>query len=257
MARILSTVDISKSFLLRGEPQLILEDLNFSMEDGCFVCVVGSSGCGKSTFLELLAGITQPDSGEVFYKGKKITGRSGWLGYMPQEDLLFPWLSVVENVLIPVRVKNGDIRKARQRIHELLPDFGLQEHAGHLPYQLSGGLRQRAAFLRTCMMNTELLLLDEPFASLDAITRLQLQNWLKDIVGELKLSIILVTHDIDEAINLGDEIWVMKQRPGKFIASFASGEEIRKEEKAKAELKGKILELVKNGSAAARVDQII
>lgn len=251
MAQILSTVGISKSFLLGGEPRLILQNLDFAMEKESFICVVGSSGCGKSTFLELLAGITQPDSGEVFFKGKKITGRSGWLGYMPQDDLLFPWLSVVENVLLPVRVKNGDISSARRRIFELLPDFGLQEHAHHLPYQLSGGLRQRAAFLRTCMMNTELLLLDEPFASLDAITRLQLQNWLKDIVSELKLSILLVTHDIDEAINLADEIWVMKQRPGKFIASFESGEEIRKEEKARADLKNNILELVKNRSAAA------
>jgi ABC-type nitrate/sulfonate/bicarbonate transport system ATPase subunit len=247
MAQILHTVNLCKSFLLAGKPQLILQDLNFSMEEESFVCVVGGSGCGKSTFLELLAGITKPDSGEIFFQGQPITGRSGWLGYMPQDDLLFPWLSVIENVLLPVRVRNGDISSARQRIINLLPDFGLQEHASHLPYQLSGGLRQRAAFLRTCMTETELLLLDEPFASLDAITRLQLQNWLKDIISELKLSIILVTHDIDEAINLADEILVMQNRPGKFIASFKSSPEIRNEEKIRSALKSQILELVRKG----------
>jgi len=126
----------------------------------------------------------------------------------------------VDNALIPVKIRKGDLRTAKARIQSLLPVFGLEKHASHLPYQLSGGLRQRAAFLRTCMMETQLLLLDEPFANLDAITRLQLQNWLKDIAQDLKLSIILVTHDINEAISLGDEIRVMRGRPGNFVGTF-------------------------------------
>lgn len=220
MPNILSARGLSKSFLLQGEPQLILHNVDFEMRDQSFVCVVGGSGCGKSTFLELLAGITRPDTGGIFFRDEEITGQSGRLGYMPQDDLLFPWLNVSENALIPVRIKGGDVKTAKSRVKELLPVFGLEDHAAHLPYQLSGGLRQRAAFLRTCMMDTELLLLDEPFASLDAITRLQLQNWLGYIAKELKLSIILVTHDINEAIKLGDEIRVMRSQPGQFVATF-------------------------------------
>ena len=244
MRNILSARGLSKSFLLEGEPQLILHNVDFEMRDQSFVCVVGGSGCGKSTFLELLAGITRPDSGGIFFRDAEITGQSGRLGYMPQEDLLFPWLNVVENALIPLRIKGGSSKAGREKIASLLPVFGLEEHASHLPYQLSGGLRQRAAFLRTCMMETELLLLDEPFASLDAITRLQLQNWLAEITRELKLSINLVTHDINEAIKLADVIQVMKSRPGKFVAQFELKQDTTTPERELTDLKKAILELV-------------
>ena len=245
---ILKTVALSKSFLLAGKPRLILSDVNFQMEAERFVCVVGSSGCGKSTWLELLAGITVPDSGEIFFQGNLITGSSGNLGYMPQDDLLFPWLNVVENALLPVRVKKGDLAAARARIHQLLPVFGLERHAGHLPYQLSGGLRQRAAFLRTVMLDAQLLLLDEPFAGLDAITRLQLQDWLGIITREMKLSIIFVTHDIDEAINLADEIWVMQGPPGGFGETYFLRASDR-EEPTRSSLKKEILSQVEAGLA--------
>lgn len=241
MSVILRTTAISKSFLLKGRPRLILDDIHFRMEEGEFVSIVGSSGCGKSTWLELLAGITKPDRGAIFYHEQDITGQSGLLGYMPQDDLLFPWLSVVENVLIPVRVRGGDLSGAKARIGELLPVFGLQEHARHLPYQLSGGLRQRAAFLRTCMMDTKLLLLDEPFASLDAITRVQMQNWLKVIISELKLSIILVTHDIDEAVYLSDTIHIMQGQPGKFTEVLSVDNVTRNDERLRSGLKCRIL----------------
>ena len=247
MQPILRAEHLYKSFLLAGEPQLILEDVNFTMEEEGFVSVVGSSGCGKTTFLELLAGITKPDKGEIYYQGERITGKTGLLGYMPQDDLLFPWLNVQENALIPVRVRNGDIKAAKARIQELLPVFGLEGHIKHMPYQLSGGLRQRAAFLRTCMMEAKLLLLDEPFASLDAITRIQLQNWLGYIARELKLSIILVTHDIEEAINLSDTIMVMRKQPGKFVCSFKLDRSNKMNEMEVLKLKKEILELVANG----------
>ena len=247
MQPILRAEHLYKSFLLSGKPQLILEDVNFTMEEEDFVSVVGSSGCGKTTFLELLAGITKPDKGEIYYQGERITGKTGLLGYMPQDDLLFPWLNVQENVLIPVRVRNGDIKAAKARIQELLPVFGLEGHIKHMPYQLSGGLRQRAAFLRTCMMEAKLLLLDEPFASLDAITRIQLQNWLGYIARELKLSIILVTHDIEEAINLSDTIMVMRKQPGKFVCSFKLDRSNKMNEMEVLKLKKEILELVANG----------
>lgn len=251
MEPILRTAKLSKSFLLKGTPRPILRDLDFTMREGTFVSIIGSSGCGKSTFLELLAGITKPDGGEVFYRGGVITGKSGLLGYMPQDDLLFPWLDVEKNVLLPVRARNSDLKSAQARIRELLPVFGLQEHAKHLPYQLSGGLRQRAALLRTCMTETTLLLLDEPFASLDAITRMQLQVWLKDIIQKLKLSIILVTHDIDEAINLSDEIHLMQGSPGKFGRVYDLKPELRADEIQKSQLKQDILTQVGIGYKAA------
>lgn len=226
MNPILRTESLTKSFLFKGERKTILKDVDFSIDSGSFVAIVGSSGCGKSTFLELLAGITIPDEGQIIYQNQIITGKSGCLGYMPQDDLLFPWLNVQENVMLPLRVKGLDLNLGRLKIAELLPIFGLEKHARHLPYQLSGGLRQRAAFLRTYMTGSRLLLLDEPFASLDAITRSQMQAWLRDITRELKLTVILVTHDIDEAIALSDRILLMSGSPGSFCASFEPGKEL-------------------------------
>lgn len=245
MSVILSTSQLSKSFLLAGVPQLIIDELDFSMDDGQFVSIIGPSGCGKSTLLELLAGITLPDKGKILYRGEDITGKSGNLGFMPQDDLLFPWLDVVDNVLLPVRIKGEKIATARARVYELLPVFGLENHASHLPYQLSGGLRQRTAFLRTYMTGADLLLLDEPFAGLDAITRMQMQDWLAFISAELKLSIILVTHDIDEAIKLSDAVHVMCKNPGIIAFSLNVTAEERLNEGAKMKLRNKILEYVK------------
>lgn len=216
MSHILEAAGLSKSFLLTGRSRLILEDASLALSGGEFLTIIGASGCGKSTFLELLAGITRPDQGRVVFMGEDITARSGKLGYMPQDDLLFPWLSVRDNALLPARVAKKDLRHARKRVDELLPVFGLQDHASHLPWQLSGGLRQRTALLRTCMSEAKVLLLDEPFASLDAITRRQLQLWLKEIASRLALSIILVTHDISEAIILSHRLVLMKGDPGHF-----------------------------------------
>ncbi|HQF67950.1 MAG TPA: ATP-binding cassette domain-containing protein [Candidatus Cloacimonadota bacterium] len=245
MSVILRAEGLSKSFLLNGEPRLIILGLDLSVREGIFLSIVGSSGCGKSTLLGLLAGITRPDKGRIILRGEDITGKSGMLGYMPQEDLLFPWLNVLENALIPVRVRNGDIRAALVKLHQLLPVFGLQDHAQHLPYQLSGGLRQRTALLRTCMMETPLLLLDEPFANLDAITRLQLQEWLCQITRELKLTVMLVTHDIDEAISLSDEIHLMQGQPGNFVKRFELDDTTKADEKLRAGLKKEIIDKVK------------
>jgi putative hydroxymethylpyrimidine transport system ATP-binding protein len=245
MSEILRAENLSKSFLLKGKPQKVLQDLSFTMDEDSFVCIVGASGCGKSTFLELLAGITKPDEGQIYFRDNVITGKSGFLGYMPQDDLLFPWLTVEENALLPWRARSKSISEGKARITELLPVFGLQDHARHLPYQLSGGLRQRTAFLRTCMMDTSLLLLDEPLAKLDAITRMQFQLWLLDINTKLKLNIILVTHDIDEALLLADVIYVMNNKPGRFKSSY----DLRKQAKDNIEdmlkLKNEILRIVK------------
>ncbi len=217
---LLEAKGLKKSFFFRNSMSTVLEAVDFSICHGEFVSIIGASGCGKSTFLELLAGITKPDSGRIYLEKADITGQTGLLGYMPQDDLLFPWLNTIQNILIPVKVKNGDIIAARKKIDELLPVFGLQNHATHYPHQLSGGLKQRVALLRTYMCNARAILLDEPLASLDSLTRSQLQDWLKEIVELLKLTIILVTHDIDEAIVLSDRIELMRGHPGRFGKSI-------------------------------------
>ena len=214
---ILEAKDIRKSFFFKNSLVVVLDNLQFQITAGQFVSIIGPSGCGKSTFLELLAGITKPDKGNIVLEGVDITGKTGYLGYMPQDDLLFPWLTTMQNILLPVKVKNGNEKEAKKKIMELLPLFGLQNYTEHLPYQLSGGLKQRVALLRTYMSSAEILLLDEPLAKLDALTRSQLQAWLKDIVQLLNLTVILVTHDIDEAIMLSDRIELMSINPGTFL----------------------------------------
>lgn len=217
---LLSATGIKKSFLFRGSVSTVLDEVDFQVNQGEFVSIIGPSGCGKSTFLELLAGISKPDKGQIILNGEDITGKTGLLGYMPQDDLLFPWLDATQNILLPVRVKNGNLQEAKAKIAKLIPLFGLQDHAHHLPHQLSGGLRQRVALLRTYMSSASLLLLDEPLANLDSLTRTQLQAWLKEIVQTLKLTVVLVTHDIDEAILLSDRIELMRKDPGTFTQSI-------------------------------------
>jgi len=216
---ILEAKNIRKTFLFKGSLVVVLDKLQFCIQEGQFVSIVGPSGCGKSTFLELLAGITNPDNGNIYLEGNEITGKTGFLGYMPQDDLLFPWLTTIQNILLPVKVQGKDEKEARKKIIELLPLFGLMNYTDHLPYQLSGGLKQRVALLRY-MCSADILLLDEPLANLDALTRSQLQSWLKDIVHLLNLTVILVTHDIDEAIMLSDRIDLMGINPGTFIESI-------------------------------------
>ncbi|MBP7118266.1 MAG: ATP-binding cassette domain-containing protein [Candidatus Cloacimonetes bacterium] len=215
---ILEARDIHKSFLFKGELSKVLHGINLKLEENEFISIVGASGCGKSTLLELLSGISLPDSGDIFYDSQMVTGKAGILGYMPQDDLLFPWLKTIDNILLPVRVQGKNIHIEREKAARLLPVFGLESYADHLPWQLSGGLRQRAALARTYMTGSKVLLLDEPLANLDAITRSGLQDWLGEVVHNLSLAIILVTHDIDEAIKLSDRIEVMKD--GLFVASF-------------------------------------
>jgi len=221
---LLEAQELSKSFLFKGKLCQVLCGISFKLQQDEFISIVGASGCGKSTLLELLAGISLPDKGKIYYDGELITGKTGILGYMPQEDLLFEWLKSIDNILLPLRVKGNLDKAQRSKAIELLPVFGLEGYKDHLPWQLSGGLKQRVALARTYMTGSKVLLLDEPLANLDAITRNALQDWLKEIVSKLGLSIILVTHDIEEAIKLSDRILVMKK--GRFVEELAVKEGI-------------------------------
>lgn len=190
----------------------ILGGLSFDVADGEFVSLLGPSGCGKSTILNVLAGIVTPEGGTVRIDGATISGTSEHFAYMPQEDLLLPWKSILDNVCLYGAI-HGTKKEAAERARALFPAFGLAGYEDAYPDALSGGMRQRAAFLRTAMCQADILLLDEPFGALDVITRGDMQDWLQNMRSQLGKTTLLVTHDIDEAIYLSDRILVLNGRP--------------------------------------------
>jgi len=191
-----------------------VHDVNLDLGRGELVALVGPSGCGKSTLLHAIAGLLQPDEGEIWLDGAPAPNRLGRVALMPQRDALLPWRSVLDNVVLGLEVAGVDKREARERACALLPRFGLAGFGDHYPPALSGGMRQRAAFLRTVLAEREVLLLDEPFGALDALTRRSMQEWLLDLWDELGRSILMVTHDVEEALLLADRVAVMSARPG-------------------------------------------
>lgn len=204
----LKVTDVSCSF--QGET--ILQKMNMEAQEGEFVSILGPSGCGKSTLLNIMAGILKADSGQVFIDDTLINGISQHFAYMPQQDLLFPWKSILDNVCLYGRI-HGDVKNAKVQAMKNFAKFGLAGYENKYPAQLSGGMRQRAAFLRTALCNADILLLDEPFGALDVITRGDMQDWLLNIRKELGRTMILVTHDIDEAIYLSDRVLVLSGKP--------------------------------------------
>ncbi len=195
----------------------IVKDLSFQVKDGEFVSILGPSGCGKSTLLNLLAGILTPDGGEVLIDGKQVHGRTGQFAYMPQNDLLLPWRTILDNVCLYGEIHHRK-EEMKQRAREQMKRFGLQGCENLYPEELSGGMRQRAAFLRTTMCEAGIYLLDEPFGALDVITREDMQDWLRELCSQLSRTILLVTHDTDEAIYLSDRIFILGE-PGEGIRS--------------------------------------
>jgi len=218
----LSVKGLSKSYSSPQKHQFmeVLQTLDLEVETGSFVSLIGPSGCGKSTICNLLAGIEVPDAGEIFLEGKAIQGTLGNVGYMPQKDLLLPWRTLLENVLLGCEIMHKDKRKAQAEAQEWLNQFGLAPFSGYYPHQLSGGMRQRGALLRTILFGKKTLLLDEPFGALDALTRREMQRWLLSIWNRTRHTVLLITHDIDEAILLSDRVVVLSQRPARIIHEF-------------------------------------
>ncbi|GAB6179273.1 ABC transporter ATP-binding protein [Desulfotomaculum defluvii] len=213
--------DISKSFSQSKQKQIMaLDNVSLTVEAGEFVSLLGPSGCGKSTLLDLVAGLVRPDEGEILLGEHSILGERGNVSYMLQSDLLFPWRTVLDNVVIPLQLEGSSVDEARKRAMELLPLFGLEKFAQSYPDMLSGGMRQRAALLRTYLCNKDVMLLDEPFGKLDALTKVQMQQWLINIWQHFKHSVLFVTHDIDEAILLSDRIYLLSPRPGRIQAEI-------------------------------------
>ncbi len=210
---------ITKDFAAPGQAVLrALNQVSLQVGAGEFVSLIGPSGCGKSTLLDIIAGLYLPDTGDILLQGRTLLGTRGGVSYMPQKDVLFPWRTILDNVIVPLEVQGVSKADARREALALLPEFGLEGFARSYPYMLSGGMRQRAAFLRTVLCKKELLLLDEPFGKLDALTRLQMQHWLLTIWQKFKRAVLFVTHDVDEAILLSDRIYVMSPRPGSIEA---------------------------------------
>ena len=207
--------NVSKSFGVNGRSLPVLEGLDFHAGVGEFVSVIGPSGCGKSTMLNIVAGLEQPDTGSVDLDGATVDERLGLVGYMHQKDLLMPWRTVIGNAILGLELRGVSRKDARTRALELVDLFGLRGFEEQYPYSLSGGMRQRAAFLRTVLVSQEVMLLDEPFGALDAITRTRMQEWLMELWDSLQRTIVLVTHDVDEALLLSDRVYVMTGRPGR------------------------------------------
>ncbi|MCI0711329.1 MAG: ABC transporter ATP-binding protein [Chloroflexi bacterium] len=206
--------NITQTYREAGHKLTALQDVNLTVQDGEFVTIIGPSGSGKTTLLEVIVGLQQPDKGTIAINDKVMQSRLGHVAYMPQDDALLPWRTVVDNVVLGPEVRGQNRREAVKRARELLPLFGLEGFDGAFPTQLSGGMRQRAAFLRTFMAGQDIILLDEPFGALDAQTRRDLHEWLLDIWQHFSYTILFVTHDVEEAIYLGDRVVVLSERPG-------------------------------------------
>jgi ABC-type nitrate/sulfonate/bicarbonate transport system ATPase subunit len=198
-----------------GSGQVVAyEGLDFSVAEGEFVSIVGPSGCGKTTLLNTLAGLTEQRAGEIWLRGDTATSRTSSFGYMFQKDLLFPWRTVRDNIALGLELAGARKSAARQRALDLASRFGLADFLDHYPAQLSGGMRQRVAVMRTLACGRPMLLLDEPFGALDAMTRSLMQEWLLETWSQDRRTVVFVTHDIEEAVFLSDRVLVMSARPG-------------------------------------------
>jgi ABC-type nitrate/sulfonate/bicarbonate transport system ATPase subunit len=195
----------------------VLRGISLSLDEEEHLAVLGPSGCGKSTLLRLVTGLETPARGRVLRRGADITGTTGHFGFMHQQDLLLPWKRLWENAALPLLLKGMPRAEARRAVEQRLPVVGLEGFADHYPHQLSGGMRQRAAFLRTWLASRDLLLLDEPFAALDVLLRAQLQQWLADMLARENAALVLVTHSVEEALLLADRVVVLSPAPGTIV----------------------------------------
>ena len=211
----LSVRNIRKSFSGKAGEIAVLDDLSFGINECDFVSIIGPSGCGKTTIFNIIAGLLEPDSGTMQYRGTEIESLRGRVGYMMQKDLLFPWRTVLGNVLLGLETRGVDRAEAEGKARGYLKGFGLSGFENAYPNTLSGGMRQRVALIRTLIMDPDILLLDEPFSALDYQTRLYLEGVLKDAVETYNKTVILVTHDIDEAVALSKRVIVLSGRPAR------------------------------------------
>jgi len=208
---------ISKSFFHRRRETKVLNNVSLKVEQQEFVSIVGPSGCGKSTLFHMIGGLVKPDAGTIRMNGKVVTGQRGEISYMPQQPALFPWRTIEDNVLLAGEIKGALRDGAREEARQWLAKVGLSGFEHAYPHMLSGGMQQRAAFLRALLAPQELMLLDEPFSALDALTRSEMQRWLLELWEENRRSVLFITHNIEEALLLSNRIYVFSGRPGSIL----------------------------------------
>ena len=241
--------NVNKSF----DGKEILKNVSVELGEGELVCLLGVSGGGKTTLFNVISGLLLPDSGKVFLDGEDVTGKSGRVSYMLQKDLLLPYRTVQDNVALPLMLKGMKKKEARKKVSAEFAQFGLEGTQKRYPSELSGGMRQRAALLRTYMFSQDVALLDEPFSALDTLTKSAIHRWYLDVMEKIRLSTLFITHDIDEAILLSDRIYLLSGSPGEI-----AGEIVIKEPKPRREdfnltsefleYKRKILEIIGKGA---------
>lgn len=209
----LSVADIYMNYHSRQGETPALENISFSIEDGEFVSLVGPSGCGKSTLLNIIAHLIKPSQGDIYLDGKILTDISSDIGYMFQNDELFDWLSVFDNIALGLKIQKKLNDKSREHINNLIKEYNLSGFSSRKPKELSGGMRQRVALLRTLAPGPKILLLDEPFSALDYQTRLKVNDDVFNIIKKEKKTALMVTHDIAEAISMSDRVIILTKRP--------------------------------------------
>lgn len=201
----------------------IIENIDLELNKGEIISLLGISGSGKTTLFNCLSGIIQPDDGRITFRNEDITGKPGKISYMLQKDLLFSHKKIIDNVSLPLVIKGMKKQEARQSASEYFDAFGLSGTEDKYPAMLSGGMRQRAALLRTYLSSDGVALLDEPFSALDTITKANIHNWFLDIMTSIDLSIVFITHDVDEAILLSDRVLILGDRPGRITKEIVIG----------------------------------
>jgi NitT/TauT family transport system ATP-binding protein len=211
---LLTIEGITKEYRSRGKQVVALGGIDLSIAEGEFVTIVGPSGCGKSTLLNLIVGLLRSSTGQIVFNGMRVDGICTKIGYVTQKDNLLPWRTLMENVEIALEIRGVDARARRTRARDMIERVGLAGFETHYPHELSGGMRQRANIIRTLIYDPELILMDEPFGPLDAQTRIVLQDQLLQLWSASKKTIVFITHDLIEAINLADRVVLMSSRPG-------------------------------------------
>lgn len=207
----LSVKEVTMSY----DEETIIEDISIELHDRELVCLLGASGGGKTTLFNVISGLQMPDKGQVLLNEKDITGKPGNISYMLQKDLLLPYRTIEDNVALPLLIRGEKKKEARDKVSGYFEEFGLEGTQKKYPHQLSGGMRQRAALLRTYMFSGDAALLDEPFSALDTLTKSEMHRWYLDVMDKIHLSTLFITHDIDEAILLSDRIYLLGGKPGR------------------------------------------
>ncbi len=222
--KVISLEDLSLHYETDSDADTVaLENINLDICEGEFVCLLGPSGCGKSTLLKIIAGLIEPTRGSAKLDGEEIAGPDWQRGVVFQQPPLYPWLTVEQNVSFGPRMRRLPAAQIRERTAAFLKEVGLSEFARQRPYELSGGMRQRVAIARVLVNDPRILLMDEPFGALDALTREQMQTLVRGVWADTGKTILFITHDVDEALSLGTRVLVMSKRPGRIVQEFQTG----------------------------------